>query len=76
MLAGVANAHPSAHNRLSANKLEGLGYGQSCSGSSLFKKAAIFGTAEPYKDLTGYLSNESHYCSSQMLADGACAGGQ
>jgi len=76
MLACVANAHPSAHNQLSANKLEGLRYGQSCSGSSLFKKAAIFGTDEPYKNLTAYVQHESHYCNSQMPMDSACAGGQ
>lgn len=54
MLAFVPNAYPSAHNQLSANELEGLGYGQSSSGKGLFQKASIFGAAEPYKDLTGY----------------------
>lgn len=71
MLACVANAYPSAHNRLRANELEGLGYGQSSSGSSLFQKASIFGAAEPYKDLTGYsrwvlLNFLMSYCISQM----------
>lgn len=42
--------------------------GQSCSGSSLFKKASILGTAETYKDFTGYLPNESHGCKCPWMA--------
>lgn len=74
VLAYEANAHPSAHNRLSANKLKGLMRGQSCSGSSLVKKASIFGTAETYEDWTGYLPNESLLL--WMPVDSACAVGQ
>lgn len=63
MLAFVPNAYPSAHNQLSANELEGLGYGQSSSGKGLFQKASIFGAAEPYKQV---IPDESCCCISQM----------
>lgn len=74
LLAYEANAHPSAHNRLSANKLKGLMRGQSCSGSSLVKKASIFGTTETYEDWAGYLPNESPLL--QMPLGSVCAVGQ